>query len=177
MNNLLHSKRKNRLAQKKLNDLVYIKYNRALRRRYDMRDTIDPIALTEIDENIEWMVGVMENEEDVPVFEGEDLTWGDVGDAMGVDEPAYNYRSTFKFTSIEGSKAPTSSKGKRKAIVPSSSRSRRLIDDVEEEEVEENFDDSDEEMEELDNECYKSESNDETENEDDGDDLDDDSDF
>ncbi|XP_075511905.1 uncharacterized protein LOC142547472 [Primulina tabacum] len=49
----LHSKRRNRLEQKKLNDLVYIKYNRALRRRYDMRDRIDPISLADIDDSNE----------------------------------------------------------------------------------------------------------------------------
>ncbi|XP_075500617.1 uncharacterized protein LOC142539215 [Primulina tabacum] len=53
----LHSKRRNRLEQKKLNDLVYIKYNRALRRRYDMRDTIDPISLADIDDSNEWLMG------------------------------------------------------------------------------------------------------------------------
>ncbi|XP_076936260.1 uncharacterized protein LOC143603320 [Bidens hawaiensis] len=39
----LHSKKRSRLDQQKLSDLVYIKYNRALKRRYDMRDTIYPI--------------------------------------------------------------------------------------------------------------------------------------
>ncbi|KAJ9552580.1 hypothetical protein OSB04_016625 [Centaurea solstitialis] len=42
----LHSKKRNRLEQQKLNDLVYIKYNRALRRRHDVRDTIDQSSWT-----------------------------------------------------------------------------------------------------------------------------------
>ncbi|XP_075473332.1 uncharacterized protein LOC142504339 [Primulina tabacum] len=65
----LHSKRRNKLEQKKLNDLVYIKYNRALRRRYDMHDTIDPISLVDIDDSNECWTSI----------------W--------VDEDAYNFRS------------------------------------------------------------------------------------
>ncbi|XP_073138291.1 uncharacterized protein [Henckelia pumila] len=53
----LHSKRRNRLAQKHLNDLVFIKYNRALKRRYDLRDKIEPISLDDIDEINEWRIG------------------------------------------------------------------------------------------------------------------------
>ncbi|KAL0406491.1 UNVERIFIED_CONTAM: hypothetical protein Slati_3963000 [Sesamum latifolium] len=81
---LLHTKRRNRLEQKRLNDLVYIKYNRALRRRYDARDTIDPIALDDIDESNEWLLGRLNlseedgDEENARVFEDDDLTWGDV---------------------------------------------------------------------------------------------------
>ncbi|XP_073059753.1 uncharacterized protein [Primulina eburnea] len=48
----LHSKRRKRLAQKRLNDLVFIKYNRALKRRYDLRDKIDPISLDDIDDSM-----------------------------------------------------------------------------------------------------------------------------
>ncbi|XP_042410286.1 uncharacterized protein LOC121999707 [Zingiber officinale] len=47
-------KKRNRLEQKRLNDLVFIKYNRALRRRYDSRDTIDPLILSEADDGNEW---------------------------------------------------------------------------------------------------------------------------
>ncbi|KAJ9542777.1 hypothetical protein OSB04_029283 [Centaurea solstitialis] len=87
----LHSKKRNRLKQQKLNDLVYIKYNRALRRRHDARDTIDPIILddTNVQDPHEWLMGVLEDEEDDMVHEGEDLTWTTVADAMGVDEPLY----------------------------------------------------------------------------------------
>ncbi|KAL6514877.1 hypothetical protein OROGR_020456 [Orobanche gracilis] len=94
---VLHSKKRNRLEQQKLNDLVYIKYNRALRRRYDCRDTIDPIILDEtsvVDPN-EWLVGIFDEEEgDALVHDGDDLTWGDVARATGVNEPLYNLRKT-----------------------------------------------------------------------------------
>ncbi|XP_039048245.1 uncharacterized protein LOC120188944 [Hibiscus syriacus] len=49
----LHNKRRNRLAQTQLNNLVYVKYNRALKRRYNHRDVIDPISLDDIDESNE----------------------------------------------------------------------------------------------------------------------------
>ncbi|RVW60189.1 hypothetical protein CK203_088214 [Vitis vinifera] len=55
----IHNKRKNRLDHQHLNDLVYIKYNRALKRRYD---------------------------EDDFVFDDDNLTWGDVAKATGVEE-------------------------------------------------------------------------------------------
>nr|KAJ0197303.1 hypothetical protein LSAT_V11C700367210 [Lactuca sativa] len=91
----LHSKMRNRLEQQKLNDLVYIKYNRALRRRYNMRDTIDPIILDygNVLDPTEWLMGGEEEEEDAPVFEGENLTWGQVADAVGACEPPYSTTS------------------------------------------------------------------------------------
>ena len=42
-----------RLAPSRLNDLVYIKYNRTLKRRYDARDLIDPIRFDNIDDSNE----------------------------------------------------------------------------------------------------------------------------
>ncbi|XP_023758229.1 uncharacterized protein LOC111906691 [Lactuca sativa] len=91
----LHSKKRNRLEQQKLNDLVYIKYNRALRRWYNMRDMIDPIILDDANvlDPTEWLMGGEEEEEDAPVFEGENLTWGQVADAVGACEPPYSTRS------------------------------------------------------------------------------------
>nr|CAN68338.1 hypothetical protein VITISV_025979 [Vitis vinifera] len=59
----IHSKRRNRLDHQRLNDLVYIKYNRALKRRYNERNTIDPISLKDIDDNNEWLIGRMEDED------------------------------------------------------------------------------------------------------------------
>ncbi|CAI9299919.1 unnamed protein product [Lactuca saligna] len=112
----LHSKKRNQLEWKKLNDLVYIKYNRALR-RYDMRDTIDPIILD--DSNVQDPNDWLEGEEDALVFEGDNLTWDVIAEAMRVDEEPYATRRT----------------SRRKEGVESSSRSRRsqLIDKDEEE--------------------------------------------
>ncbi|XP_042460407.1 uncharacterized protein LOC122043910 [Zingiber officinale] len=49
----IHSKKRNRLAQQHLNDLVFVKYNRVLKLWYDARDKIDPISLIDIDDNNE----------------------------------------------------------------------------------------------------------------------------
>ncbi|KAJ9566139.1 LOW QUALITY PROTEIN: hypothetical protein OSB04_002105 [Centaurea solstitialis] len=123
--NLLHSKKRNRLEQQKLNDLVYIKYNRALRRRYDARDTIDPIILddTNVQDPHEWLMEILEDEEDDMVHEGEDLTWTTVADAMGVDEPLYVTR---KSVGTSTSAAPV-----RKGAETSTSRKRgrHLVDE------------------------------------------------
>ena len=78
----IHTKRRNRLEDQSLNDLVYIKYNRALKKRYNERDTIDPIILKEIDESNEWLIGIMDDEDshdhvdaqDDLVFDDDDLT-------------------------------------------------------------------------------------------------------
>ncbi|EOA34846.1 hypothetical protein CARUB_v10022425mg, partial [Capsella rubella] len=45
----LHTKKRNRLAQERLNDMVFVKYNRTLQRRYKRKDTIDPIIFEDID--------------------------------------------------------------------------------------------------------------------------------
>ncbi|KAH6797579.1 hAT dimerization domain-containing protein / transposase-like protein [Perilla frutescens var. hirtella] len=90
----LHTKKRNRLSQARLNDLVYIKYNRALQRQYKRKDIINPILLEEIDDSNEWLMGKMdeENEVDELVFGDDDLTWNVVSKAMGVNEPTYNIR-------------------------------------------------------------------------------------
>jgi len=75
----LHTKRRNRLDQFRLNDLVFVKYNRALKRRYQMRDTIDPIILTHIDESNEWLTGKLDEENDK---DDETIFPDDVGDGL-----------------------------------------------------------------------------------------------
>ncbi|GMP56541.1 hypothetical protein CsSME_00020983 [Camellia sinensis var. sinensis] len=121
----LHNKKRNRLEQQRLNDLVFIKYNRQLRRRYDMRDTLDPIALTNIDESNEWLVGRTDGEEDEDndnVFDDENLMWRDVARASGVRERNKRTRSTT-------SKTPSSSRARPRGS--RSSNARQLIDEEE----------------------------------------------
>ncbi|KAH6796937.1 hAT dimerization domain-containing protein / transposase-like protein [Perilla frutescens var. hirtella] len=112
----LHTKKRNRLSQARLNDLVYVKYNRALQRRYKRKDIINPILLEEIDDSNEWLMGKMdeENEVDKLVFENDDLTWNVVSRAMGASEPTYDTRRATK--SVD--------KGKSSVASSSSSRSR-----------------------------------------------------
>ncbi|RVW19250.1 hypothetical protein CK203_095877 [Vitis vinifera] len=96
----IHSKRRNRLDHQRLNDLVYIKDNRALKRRYNERSTIDPISLKDIDDSNEWLIGRMEDEDshggaqDDFVFDDDNLTWSDVARAARAEEartlPSYS---------------------------------------------------------------------------------------
>ncbi|GFY97628.1 hAT dimerization domain-containing protein [Actinidia rufa] len=93
----IHSKKRNSLEQNRLNDLVFIKYNRALKRRYDIRDTIDPISLSNINESNEWLRRRLDGESDEDeelVFENDTLTWGAVARASGVGESSKQTRAT-----------------------------------------------------------------------------------
>ncbi|GFY91588.1 hypothetical protein Acr_07g0017840 [Actinidia rufa] len=100
----IHSKKRNRLEQKRLNDLVFVKYNRALKRRYDMRDTIDPISLSNIDESNEWLRGSLDGESDEElVFEDDTLTWGAVARASEVGESNKQTRATTSRVRSKGS--------------------------------------------------------------------------
>ena len=100
----LHSKKRNRLSQARLNDLVFVKYNRALRRRYNNRDTIDPISLQDIDDSNEWLIGRLDGEFDAEsdlVFDNDDddLTWDTVARASGILEKRYPSRLSLGSTS------------------------------------------------------------------------------
>ena len=144
----IHTKKRNRLDHQRLSDLVYIKYNRALRRRYDMCDTLDPILLDQIDESNEWLVGKLDendNDEEGFVFDDESLQWGIVAEASGVGESRYNSRSISK-----GSTSKSTQKASKKKV--SSSTPIQLIDEEEDVQI---LDDTDEE----DYEDYKSEDN------------------
>nr|CAN66311.1 hypothetical protein VITISV_027163 [Vitis vinifera] len=101
----IHSKRRNRLDHQRLNDLVYIKYNRTLKRRYNERNTIDPISLKDIDDSNEWLIGRMEDEDshggaqDDFVFDDDNLTWGDVARAAGAEEARFDTRARARASS------------------------------------------------------------------------------
>ena len=99
------------MDHQRLNDLVYIKYNRTLMKRYTECHTIDPITLKDIDDSNEWLMGIMEDEgapEDDLVFEVDDLTWGDVARASGAEE----FRV---YTRAKASKTPTPKRKSRPA--------------------------------------------------------------
>ncbi|GER42567.1 hAT transposon superfamily [Striga asiatica] len=150
----VHSKKRNRLDKKRLNDLVYVKYNRALRLRYDGRDRIDPILLNEIKESNEWLLGKMEGESDGDdddlVFEGEDLTWDAVAKASGAEEPTYRTREkaqSSKSKEVDKGKGKVIDLEKRKSIFSRKGSSLRLIDE-DEEFVEDDLESLEEEIEE-----------------------------
>ena len=132
----LHSKKRNRLSQQRLNDLVFVKYNRALKRRYKLRDTIDPIALNDIDDSNEWLIGNTNednDEENEYVFSDDDLMWREVARAAGAEEPAYNSRLTSTQRGgarggASSSRRPVGSTSSR-VNLESSSRVNRLMDE------------------------------------------------
>ncbi|KAL6517473.1 hypothetical protein OROMI_033174 [Orobanche minor] len=68
----------------------------------------------------EWLAGIFEDEEgDVLVHDGDDLTWVDVARASGVNEPLYNLIKTHdscanKGGNGKGSSSTSKSKGKGK---------------------------------------------------------------
>ena len=94
----IHSKRRNRLDHQSLNDLVYIKYNRALKRRYNEHNTIDTISLKDINDSNEWLIGRKEDEDshggvqDNFVFDDDNLTWGGVARATRAEEARFDTR-------------------------------------------------------------------------------------
>ncbi|XP_057986679.1 uncharacterized protein LOC110658706 [Hevea brasiliensis] len=130
-------KKGNRLAQNRLNDLVFVKYNWSLKHRYDARDRIDPISLKDIDDSNKWSMDQMEEEmdRDELVFEDDDLTWNVVAEATGAEEDAYNTRLS------KGKKVASTSQQKRKA---SSTRTSSLLNDEEENDDDEDVDLEDE---------------------------------
>ncbi|XP_019252817.1 PREDICTED: uncharacterized protein LOC109231626 [Nicotiana attenuata] len=136
--NMIHKKKRKRLTLKRLHNLVFIKYNKALRRRYNHRNTIDPILLDNIDEANEWQTGVPENCEDEEVFEGDsDFTWGDVAVGSRVGENPYGLR---RYT-------PSSSSIRKGKSVATTSRSISLIDEDESDHEEEGEEEDDEQYE------------------------------
>ena len=77
----IHSNKRNKLEQKRLNDFVFVKYNQDLKAQYDRCNVIDHISLVDIDESNEWLIGKISEEdttihaEDDLVFEDDSLTW------------------------------------------------------------------------------------------------------
>ncbi|XP_025617245.1 uncharacterized protein [Arachis hypogaea] len=53
----IHTKKRNRLDHERMEILVFIKYNQQLIERYNLKDEVNPIALNDIDECNEWLVG------------------------------------------------------------------------------------------------------------------------
>ncbi|RVW88405.1 hypothetical protein CK203_040914 [Vitis vinifera] len=139
----IHSKRRNRLDHQRFNDLVYIKYNQALKRRYNERNTIDPISLKDIDDINEWLIGRMKDEDSHGgaqndfVFDDDNLTWGDVARATGAEEAKFDSKARAR----ENSSIIPPTRG-----IASSSRtlpSHSLIDEYEDGDIVDSVDEKD----------------------------------
>ncbi|GKV15461.1 hypothetical protein SLEP1_g26250 [Rubroshorea leprosula] len=107
-----------------MQDLVFVKYNQALKARYNSKDEIDPISLDCIDDSNEWLIGKMGGDQDDAenefVFGDDDLTWGEVARAFGAEEPRkYTRRICCR----------------QSALKPSSSKGKVVVQEIEEEEA------------------------------------------
>ena len=134
----IHTKKRNRLAQDRLNDMVYVKYNPALDRRYKRIDTDGPILLKDIDESNEWLMGHMDGEEQPAtnfVYADDDLTWAAVDIASGASEPAYPTRATTSRGSLHGSSRAPKGKGVAQTSNSNSQAYQGLIDEDYEEDI------------------------------------------
>ena len=55
---------------------MFVKYNQALKARYDRCNVIDPISLVDIDESNEWLIGKI-SEEDTTIHVEDGLVFVD----------------------------------------------------------------------------------------------------
>ena len=126
-----------------LNDLVYIKYSWALKKRYNECNTIDPISLKYMDDNNGWLIGRMEYEDSHGgvqndfVFDDNNLNLGDVARATRAEEARFDTRVRANSSIIPPPRG-----------IYSSSRtlsSRSLIDKDEDGEMVDSIDEEDEE--------------------------------
>jgi len=71
----IHTKKRNRLEQKRLNDMVFVQYNLRLRRNQLLNKTPESsnIFLDDIDPSSDWVV-----ESQPAAFDNEDLSWMDL---------------------------------------------------------------------------------------------------
>ncbi|XP_027187631.1 uncharacterized protein [Cicer arietinum] len=105
----IHSRKRSNLEHKRLEDLVFVKYNQALKECYDCRDVIDPIVLNDDNDYInEFELGDL-GEDGEPIEElvyvGDNLTWTDVANASGANEPVvYTRRATKEKAAASASK-------------------------------------------------------------------------
>ncbi|XP_061357381.1 uncharacterized protein LOC133301719 [Gastrolobium bilobum] len=84
----VHSKRRNRLEQQRLNDLVFVKYNLQLEMRQKERekkgDTYDPICLSDLESDDEWIA----EQEEPCLMDGD--SWMDIQDSFNIEEGDQN---------------------------------------------------------------------------------------
>lgn len=92
----IHSKKRNRLEFQRLNDVSYVQYSRKnadrfqkLREEGSKGTRSDPLVLEDLQWDNEWV-----DHNAQPVYEGADITWAQVDEAVGASEgPLRNLRS------------------------------------------------------------------------------------
>ncbi|KAL4349646.1 hypothetical protein AHAS_Ahas10G0062800 [Arachis hypogaea] len=135
----IHTKKRNRLDHKRMESLVFIKYNQQFIERYNLKDEVDSIALNDIDECNEWLmreIGTatfrnddnVDDDADLAHQDDNTLSWNLVFEAMGGHEPTTNTRrqqnrkrkepATIRLDAKSGpSGSKASKKGKGKAVI------------------------------------------------------------
>ena len=109
----IHTKKRNRLEQKRLNDLVFVQYNLRLRRNQllNKRPDTDPIVLEDVDPTSDWVVEAQSPEFDIDYdWEGAmELADDAVEDQLDADPlVAKGARDPIPESGIAGSHATTS---------------------------------------------------------------------
>ncbi|XP_028798861.1 uncharacterized protein LOC114754239 [Neltuma alba] len=126
----VHTKRRNRLEQQRLNALVFVKYNLQLEMRQKIREekgqTYDPICLSDIESDDEW---ITEKENPCLPVDG---SWMDIHESFTLDEGAPSKKRKRGPRNLN---AKTSSKGK--SIVEQENENEDNVEDGEEEDDEE----------------------------------------
>lgn len=134
------------LVQQRMTDLLFVKYNRALKREIDACDRFNAISLKEIDECNDWLVGSM-NGEDGENELGDDLTLAVIGRALSAKNTRKKKSSMPASNSI-AKPAKGSTQGEKGKCVRGSTLRLTKEEDDDEEEVE--FDGGEEEEEYVD---------------------------
>ncbi|XP_042009196.1 uncharacterized protein LOC121757771 [Salvia splendens] len=148
----IHTKKRNRLEHKRMQDLVYVKYNQKLhdRNKLSATDEFDHIILDDIDECNEWLVGELDDDDDDIdggnhlVHDDDDtLDWNMVYKASGVGEPRTYTRSKKRKESSTFSSSCLRVSKKKEPIIPRKGKGKRKrLALVDEESEEEEFEDS-----------------------------------
>ncbi|CAH9136807.1 unnamed protein product [Cuscuta epithymum] len=133
----IHTKKRNRLEHKRLNDLVFIQYNRKIATRFQKRreegKNFNPLIFEDFQWNNEWVSNEV-------VHPGDDLLWSQVDEALGAS------------SSLQGRNLPRTSSSRGESVYyrrrgsNSSNSSLRLIDEDMNDE-EESFPNDDEDVE------------------------------
>jgi hypothetical protein len=104
----IHTKRRNRLEQKRLNDLVFVQYNLRLRRNQllNKRPDTDPIVLDDVDPTSDWVAETHPPEFDVD----HDIEMELAGQAQMDADPLLGHCSSIPVSDIAG---PSGTAGRR----------------------------------------------------------------
>ncbi|XP_020258766.1 uncharacterized protein LOC109835191 [Asparagus officinalis] len=119
---MIHMKKMNRLTNKKLHDLVFVKFNAILKNKHAFGDR-DSLSAYDDEERVsEWLLGKEGNDSDDEVFPGGCLTFRQVRD---VSEDNPRKRKSGRLQRYKG----------RKKSGSSSSKGEELVEDDEEDEI------------------------------------------